>query len=306
MKKTVLIITCLMLIGGFLSAQAWKGRARLVGYVYDQKGNPLEGAKVKLVFLKTEDGLETTTDKDGKWVATQLRSGAWHIDSEKIGYAPYRTALDVVEPPGKNPQLKAVLEKVEGIFVTEDLKQALNNANQLFEQKNYPAALEAYSALLAKNPDAYIFLKNIGNCYFAQEQYDKAEESYKKLLEKEPANTDAMLLIGNCYMNRGQTEQALEWYNKIQFESIKDPTVLYNIGTNYSNLREFDKALKYYQRSVELQKDFTDGLYQLGLTYTTLQRNAEAIVAFESYLKADPDSERAGQVKNFLEYLRKK
>ena len=55
-----------------------------------------------------------------------------------------------------------------------------------------------------------------------------------------------------------------------------------------------------------MQKDSTDALYQLGLTYLNLQKNAEAIDAFESFLKIDAESEKAAQVKGFLEYLRKK
>jgi len=57
---------------------------------------------------------------------------------------------------------------------------------------------------------------------------------------------------------------------------------------------------------VEKQKESTDALYQLGLTYLNLQRNAEAVAAFEEYLKIDAESERSAQVKGFLEYLKKK
>jgi len=37
-----------------------------------------------------------------------------------------------------------------------------------------------------------------------------------------------------------------------------------------------------------------------------LGKNAEAIPPFEDYLKCDPDSPRAAQVKSFLEFLKKK
>ena len=55
-----------------------------------------------------------------------------------------------------------------------------------------------------------------------------------------------------------------------------------------------------------VREDFLDGLYQLGLTYLALGRNPEAIGPFEDYLKIDAGSERAGQVKGFLEFLKKK
>jgi tetratricopeptide (TPR) repeat protein len=64
-------------------------------------------------------------------------------------------------------------------------------------------------------------------------------------------------------------------------------------------------ALKYYERAVELQEDFLDALYQLGLTYLSLTRNEDAIKTFEDYLNQDKDSERASQVRGFLDYLKK-
>jgi len=304
MKKAILIISCVLLIGGFLSSQDYKGKGRVSGYVYDQEGKPVEGVKVKLFSLTANQGFEVATDKDGKWMAVWIRSGNWNVDFEKVGYAPRKMSMSITES-GKNPEMKVTLQKVQGLVMTEDLKQDLENANRLFEQKNYAGALEGYNAILAKFPDIYILWKNVGNAYFAQEQYEKAEEAYKKILEKDAANSDALLLIGNCYFNRNLTDQALEWYGKIQFEKINDATVLYNIGLNYFKSAKYEEALKYFQRSIEVQKDFEDGYYQLGLAYTSLQKKAEAIATFEQFLKLFPNSEKAQQVQGFLDYLRK-
>ena len=115
-----------------------------------------------------------------------------------------------------------------------------------------------------------------------------------------------MLLIGNTYTNRGDDQKALEWYNKIEFEKIDDPIVLYNIGTNFYNMSKFDEALKYFEKAVRIQSDFLDALYQLGLTNLTLGHYKEAVGTFETYLQHDPDSQRASQVKNFIEFLKKK
>ena len=177
---------------------------------------------------------------------------------------------------------------------------------QLFEQKNYAAALEGYSAIMAKYPDAYIIWQNVGNAHFAQEQYDKAEEAYRKVLAKTPDDPHAIVAVGNCYMNRNQTEQALEWYGKVDFAKIDDPTVLYNIGLNFFNLSKFDEALKYFQRSVEIQKSFEDGYYQMGLAFVSMQKKDEAIAVYEQFLKDFPESAKVDQVKGFLEYLKKK
>jgi len=304
MKKAVFGIFALLLLAVFVFPQTYRGRARLIGFVYDEEGNPIEDVRVKLFSLNAEAGFELKTNKEGKWIAMGIRGGPWNIDFEKLGYMPQGISVDV-DSFGTNPEVKVNLEKVEGIVITDELQEKLTVGNDLFDEGKYEEAMQAYENLLEENPDLYIINQNIGNCYFQMEQYDKAAEYYKNILEEDPENTNAMILVGKAYANKGDDELALEWYKKIKFEELKDPTVLYNIGTRFYNMANYEEALKYYQRSVEIKEDFLDGIYQLGLTYLTLGKNDESIARFENYLKIDPDSERAEQVKGFLSYLRR-
>jgi len=308
MTKTarVALIGLLVLISlfGALTAQEYKGKGRLIGFVTDEQDHPLEGVRVKLFFVKGGVGFDVKSDKDGRWVAAWVRGGAWNVDFEKVGYATKKISVDVQEWQ-KNPEIRVALQKVAGIVLTDEMKTLIEKGNGFFDAGQYDEARVVYEEILKTYPDAYPIHRNVGNCYFAQEKYDLAEQSYLKVLEKDPANVDTILAIGNTYSNRNDKDKALEWYGKVEIDKIADPVVLYNIGTSYYNSSKFDQALALYQKSVEKQDRFTDGLYQLGLTYLNLQKNAEAIAAFEKYLKVDPDSERAGQVKAFLDYLKK-
>jgi Flp pilus assembly protein TadD len=305
MKKIIFICGLIVLSGLALSAQDYKGKGRLGGLVLDEVGNPLEGVSVKLFSLKAQEGLTVKTGKDGRWIAAWIRSGGWNVDFEKMGYAPKKIVVDISENK-KNPDIELSLTKIEGLVITDEIKDLLGKGNELFEKDDFAGALALYQEIIAKYPEAFPIYRNIGNCYFAQEKYDLAEENYLKLLEKDPKNTEAIISVGNCYTNRGNSEKALEWYGKVEFEKIEDPIVLFNLGTNYYNNAKFEEALKFYQKAIEKQSDSTDALYQLGLTHLNLQKNAEAIADFESYLKVDPDSPRAAQVRSFIEYLKKK
>jgi tetratricopeptide (TPR) repeat protein len=305
MKKAVLVLMVVFVAALALAAQDYKGKARQGGVVLDEKGAPLEGVTVKLFSVKAQQGFEVKTDANGKWMGAWIRSGGWTITFEKVGYAPQNVSINVQES-AKNPDVKAVMVKVEGLALTEDIKKLLIEGNAAFEQQKFDEALASYMQIIAKYPDAYIIYRNIGNCYFSQEKYDLAEEAYLKVLEKAPNDTDAIIAVGNCYSNRGDSAKALEWYGKVEFEKIDDPVVLYNMGTNYYNNNKFEDALKFYQKAVEKQKESPDALFQLGLTYLNLQKNMESIAAFEDYLKIDPDSPRAAQVKALIEYLKKK
>ena len=305
MKKTGLLLVIISLISIFAYSQVYRGQGRLTGIVTDQDGKPLEGVKVKLFSLKAQAGFELVTDAKGEWKANYIRGGGWDIDFDKAGYMPRRMTTNIPETT-QNPPVEVKLQKIQGLVITEELKTALNQGNKLFADQKYEEAVRVYEGILTNNPDAYIIYKNIGNCHFQLQQYDKAEENYKKVLEKDPTNSEVMLLIGNSYANRGENEKAMEWYNKIDFEKITDQTVLFNVGSSYYSQSKFEEALKYYKRAVEIQKDFTDAIYQLGLTYLALGNNQEAIANFENYLKYDSDSQKASQVKGFLDFLKKR
>jgi len=305
MKKILLATLALLLSAGLVLSQSYRGQGRLKGKVTDEEGKPLSDVKVKLFSVRGQSGFELTTNAEGEWTANYIRGGGYNIDFLKAGYEPKSISTSIPEATN-NPPVEVKLKKAAGLMITEELRSALEAGNKLFAEKKFEEAGKIYEDLIAKNPDVYILHKNVGNFRFELQQYDLAEAAYQKVLEKEPGNADIILLIGNCYANRGEADKAMEWYNRIEFEKITDPTVLYNIGSSFTKQSKFEDALKYYKRSVEVQKDYLDGLYQLGLTYLALGRNPEAIPPFEDYLKIDPDSPRAGQVRNFLEFLKKK
>jgi tetratricopeptide (TPR) repeat protein len=305
MRKTALFAVLLLVTASLLAAQDWKGKGRVSGYVYDEEGNPLRGVTVKLAWAESQTGFEVKSGKDGRWTAAWIRTGAWNIDFDFPGYAMKKITVNISEV-AKNPDIEINLEKAAGPALTDDLKELLTKGNDFFDQGKYEDAAAAYQEILEAHPETYPVYLNLGNCYFAQEDYDKAEEQYLKVLEHDATNVDALVAIGNCYSNRDDSEKALEWYGKVEFEKISDPIVLYNLGTNYYNNSNFEGALKFYVKADEIQKNSPDTLYQLGLTYLNLQRNAESIASFESYLKIDPDSPRADQVRAFLDFLKKK
>jgi predicted Zn-dependent protease len=304
MKKILVFSSLLMLSSIFLLPQDYRGRARISGTVMDESGNPLEGVNVKLVHTSLNQGFDVVTDSDGMWVASWIKGGSWNIDFEKPGYAPKKITIKVKEG-APNPDIEVKLEKIEGLSLISALKDRLNEANALYEQKKFDDAIIAYKEIVEQFPDVYIINVSIGNCYFEKGDYDQAILYYQKALEGDPDNSQVKMYIGNSYSNKGDSEKAQEWYNKIDFQKIQDVNVLYNLGTDFYSVSKFSEALKYYKRAVELKGNFLDAIYQLGLTYLSLGNNQEALVTFESYLEQDSDSQRGEQVKGFVEYLRK-
>ena len=305
MRKRSLGLMVILLLASFALAQDWTGQGRQIGYVFDEEGNPLEGVKVKLIFVKTQSGFETTTDKKGKWAAMGVNGGQWFIDFDLVGYEPKKISANILDYRQINKPIEVNLKKVEGLFVTEDLKEEYKRGIDLFNEGKYEESIPVFNTIVEKFPDAYIVYMNIGHSYFQLEKYDEAEKYYLQVLERDAGHVDTLIGLGNCYMNRGDTDKAMEWYNKIEFEKIEGATVLYNVGTLFYNNSKLDEALMYYKKAVEVQEDSLDSIYQLGLTYLAKGSSEEALAQFESYLKFDPDSQRASQVQSFIDYLKK-
>ncbi len=306
MKKRTFVLFVIFLLVTSVFSQDWTGQGRQIGYVYDEEGNPLEGAKVKLLFVTTQFGFEVTTDKDGKWVAMGIKGGRWYVDINMPGYIPKSISIEVLDFRQKNPEVEVRLEKADDLAVTEDVREEFRKGIEIFKEGKCEEAIVIFKGVLEKFPDAYIVNLNIGNSYFQMERYEEAEKYYQKVLEKQSDYVHALMGIGNCYVNQGNNKKALEWYGKIGFEKIDDATVLYNIGTIFYNNSKVEEALKYYKKAAEIQEDFLDARYQLGLAYLALGNNPEALREFENYLKFDSDSERATQVRGFIEYLKRR
>lgn len=304
MKKAFIFFSVLIFSYAFLLPQDYKGRARIKGLVTDEKGTPLEGVDVMLIHTGLNQGFNVETDSDGMWVASWIKGGSWSIDFEKMGYIPKKLTIKVKEG-APNSDIEIKLEKIEGLSLTAALKEKLDQANFLYEEKKFDEAIIAFKGIIEEFPDVYIINASIGNCYFEKKEYDQAIIYYQKALERDPDNVEVKMYIGNSYSNQGDSEKAQEWYNKIEFAKIQDVNVLYNLGTDFYSASKFSEALKYYKRAVELKDSFLDALYQLGLTYLSLGNNQEALKAFENYFQQDPDSQRGEQVKGFIEYLKK-
>jgi len=306
MSGIFFLLIVLFSLGQQALAQAYSGTSRIRGIVTDDNGEPLAEVKITLYHVKTDSGFETKTNSKGEWQANMIRGGNWYVDFRKTGYEVKKISVQVTEGQTRGPVIETKLKKLEGLVITKDVLDLLEKGNKLFDEGKIEEALAVYSDLLLKNPEAYVINYSIGNCYFAKENYDQAIECYQKVIEKNSQFVPALIALGNACINKKDVDKAMEWYSRIDINKIDDPVVLYNIGTIYFNHSRHDQALKYYQKAVTIQADFTDALYQLGLTELTLGNYKQAMEAFQNYLKVDAESDRAVQVKNFIEFLKTK
>ena len=88
------------------------------------------------------------------------------------------------------------------------------------------------------------------------------------------------------------------------------PQARYRLATNYIGLTAYDQAIKEYER---LARDYPqhpkaeDALFMVGMVWKNCIRNGpEARAAFERYLQFYPNGRLAGEVKMYLQEMKRK
>lgn len=298
------LMLVLMLSSGLVFSQDWRGKGRITGVVLAEDGNPIPNVKVIFEHSRYGAKFERSTDKNGKWVAANIRGGAWNIDFIAKGYEPKQISTTVSEVIRAKP-IEIRLKKTEKRIVSKKVSELLVKGNELYNQRKYQEALEEYQNILKEHPELRLINKNIGNCYYELGDYDSAIKYYERVLEKEPGSEEILINLGNIYLEKGELEKGLSYFKKIDEEAITNPITFYNIGTSFFNKGEIDKSIEYYNRAITLDPDFSDVYYQLGLCYLNITEKEKAKENLNKFLELAPDSDKETTVREILKYLDK-
>jgi tetratricopeptide (TPR) repeat protein len=216
-------LSALIVFSTLIFAQEWRGKGRLRGTVLTEDGQPLPGVKVILMHVQYGAEIEFVTDEKGKWVAANIRGGAWNIDFRADGYEPRQISTTVSEVLRAKP-IEISLKRTEKSIVTDKITALLASGNALYEQKNYQEAIQEYLNILKQNPELYMIHQNIGNAYYELDDYESAIEHYDLVLNKEPDSTEVLISLGNMYLEKGEIGKGLGYFDQIDME--RSPTLI--------------------------------------------------------------------------------
>ena len=294
-----------------LSAQDWRGKARVDGRVLNEKGEGIGGAK--LTFRRGGAGPEAVLSKNnGRWAYLGLASGGWDIDVEAPGYLPYKTTVQLSEVD-RFPSMDIKLQPAPKAAPKADpvpknaaaeVIPILEHGNQLLLAKDFAGARAEYEKGLAAIPNNAIILKAIAQTYYGEKNLDKAIETLQKAVGIDPTDTTAQVLLGELQLEKGNVDEGQATLAKLPPDTITDSAVYVNLGIVLLNKKRAQEAWEYFDKAVKLAPAEADTYYYRGLTEMQLKKKAEARADFQKYLELAPTGDYAADVKEYLKSLK--
>ncbi|HQJ90622.1 MAG TPA: tetratricopeptide repeat protein, partial [Paludibacteraceae bacterium] len=168
------------------------------------------------------------------------------------------------------------------------------NAYIDYEQKDYEAALPAFSSL-EENPDYEAIVPYyIIQIYYFQKKNEEVIKKGEELLNKYPDNKnniEVYRLLGECYFQNKDYNNTIKYLSL--YESKAEQVLrndMYMLGISYFNTNNCDKAMEHLKQVTTMDDLMTQNAYlHLGSCYLKKDDKTSARMAFESASRVDYD-----------------
>src|SRR5919204_4612395 len=314
-----LVVCAGILAFGIAVSAAAQTTGMIKGLVRDEKGQPVEGAKVSIEFT---EGLnrkqETKTNKKGEFVQIGLMSGNYKVTAEKEGVG--SQSFDARVRIGQATEVNFVLSGKNAAPSKEDLAKGAE-LKKTFEEGvaasragNYDEAVAKFNHGVELNANCADCYYNIGFAYSQKKEYDKAEAAYKKAVEVKPDYAEAYNGLANIYNAQRKFDEAAAASSKAAElggaaaggEGGGNADAMFNQGVILWNAGKIADAKKQFEAAIAANPSHAEAHYQLGMALVNEGNLAAAANEFETYLKLAPTGPNAATAKSILGSLKKK
>lgn len=309
--KVARIATALLLAVSLAATAAaqTKGKLRMTGKVFNEAGQPVEGAEVRAAKKgETEpQNFAAKTNKDGEWTIKDIAAGEWVIEAMKDGVGVKEVMASLTEGERTKTVDITIAKPAEpkpdpNVEINAGHTQAI----ALAQAGKIPEARKIYDDLLVKYPDVYQLHALLANMYAIEGNPQKGMEHIKIALAKEPANVEYLVLSAEMMMEAGDKEGAQKVLESVDITKVKDARAFTNLAINQINAGKHAEAIALLTRLIAQFPDDKPLLYYRGRAYIVATKLPEAKADLEAFVAAAPTATQAADAKRLLEQLNKK
>ncbi|MEQ8767799.1 MAG: tetratricopeptide repeat protein [Planctomycetota bacterium] len=132
------------------------------------------------------------------------------------------------------------------------------------------------------------------------DRLEEAKEAYRRVIEVDPSHVEAMFNLGNVLYGLHQLDTAIDQYRRAIEQDERYVEAWNNLGIALGDQERWREALNAFQRALAVEPTYADAHYNLAETYEQLGLRAEADRHWRDYLRYDPTSTWAREVREKL------
>jgi len=134
---------------------------------------------------------------------------------------------------------------------------------------------------------------------------EKRISALQSLLREDPKNLKALIELGNLYFDTDQFELSIQAYSQALEIDPKNADVRTDMGIMFRRKGDSDRAIAEFKRAAQSDPKHANSRYNLGVVFLHDKGDIkEAIKAWEDYLKVDPSSPRAQNIRLQIEKMK--
>jgi tetratricopeptide (TPR) repeat protein len=148
---------------------------------------------------------------------------------------------------------------------------------------HYDLSEEVYLEALALAPTSALYT-DVGKLYRNWEKYDYAIDMFNKAIEIDPTNDSIYSYgLGYLYRDQGEYDKAEKSFAKaIELNPQNDFNYM-GMGDLYRHMGQYNESETYLKKAIEMNPK-SESYLGLGWLYIDMKRDADAKVAFQTYL----------------------
>lgn len=290
------------------------------GHVFDEQQNGIPDLQVELLNDVESVIQRTKTDSSGLFVFRRLTNGVFQVRIQTYG-------TDYIGGQTQRVQLERTraFEQVDFVLKTKRSTSASSTPGAVFVQEVPEPARKEFEqgVMLLRKKD----------------QRSEALNKLNKAVEIFPSYYDALELLGNEYVKDEKYQEAVPLLTKALEVNKRAYHSLYSLSVAQYNLKQLTEAVDLMRRAISLNPDSlnanlwfgmllryaakldeaetylnradhlagsknAEAHWQLALLYNQLKRPKEAADHLEAFLKVQPDSRDAENIKKLIQRLR--
>lgn len=320
-------VLAFLVFGMFLVLPLMAQNRIVKGKVTNDKGDPVQGAVIKIQGTDVKREYTTKTDKKGQYIYMGIPFGEYRVICRAQGYLPdyvqgvkptissdtevnfelkpgqSNTKLSFEMTPDELAKIKENMQKVEKQKkVSAEVKSFFDAGLLLAQQGKYAEAVGQYDQALELDPEQPYIHAQKADALARDDKLPEALTEYEKAVALKPDDAPMYTNMGVLLGKMGKVAESQEAFKKAA--SI-DPGAagqnFYNLGATLVNSGRAAEAVEAFKQAIAADPNFAEAYYQLGMCLSGSQATIpDAIKALQKYVEIGKNAEQVEVAKQII------